>query len=73
MDSMSFSDRFATYVMKNKVPNEELFKVLNHCLDFLQCKTVSEFAEEKGISVQAVYKLYPVKTLVGRKVIFDND
>ena len=69
----SFSNRFAKHLHEKGISNEEMFKCLNHLFDYSGVKTIRQYAEENNISVQAVYQYKPVKTLLNRKVVFDNE
>lgn len=69
---MDLADRLEKHIHQKGITDEELFKILNLSLFYLGAKTVAQYAEQEGISVQAVYKLRPVKTILGRKVVFDN-
>jgi len=71
-NTASISDRFGKYLHEKGIPNEELFKCLNHLLDYSGCKPIRQFAEENNISVQSVYQNHITKTILGKKVVFDN-
>lgn len=69
----TFSERFEKHLFENGISNDEMFKVLNILLQYSGVKTIRQFAEENNMSVQNVYQYKNVKTLLNRKVVFDND
>lgn len=73
IQTLTFSQRFGKHLHEKGESNEQLFKSLNLLLDYLGAKTISEYAQEKSMSVQNVYQNKVVKTILGRKVVFDND
>ena len=72
-NKLSISQRFEKYLYEKGIENEELFKILNTIFIYGGLKTVRQYAEDNNVSVQSVYQYKPIKTLLGRKVIFDND
>ena len=70
-----FSERFAKHLFNKGEYNGEVFKVLNHCLTYLNARTIKKVAELENNSVQYTYKKYKNKivTLLGVKIIIDND
>ena len=73
INTKDFSYRFGKHLHEKGISNDDYFKCLNLLLDYGGVKTVSKFAEENNISVQHVYQTQKVKTVLGRKVIFDNE
>lgn len=69
----TFSEKFEKYLFETGISNDEMFKVLNILFDYSGVKTIRQYAEENNISVQSVYQYKPIKTLLNRKVVFDND
>lgn len=69
----TFSERFEKHLFEKGISNDEMFKVLNIILQYSGVKTIRQFAEENNRSVQSVYQYKPIKTILGRKVVFDND
>lgn len=71
----TFSNRFAKHLYTKGEDNDEVFKVLNHCLDYLNVRTVKQKSIEEDISVQRVYKKHNCKinTILGLKIIIDNE
>ena len=61
------------YIFEKGISNDEMFKTLNVLLDYSGVKPIRQFAEEHNMSVQNVYQNKVVKTLLGKKVVFDND
>lgn len=72
-NEVNFSEKFEKYLYEQGLSNQEMFKCLNLLLNYGQIKTIRKYAEEKNISVQSVYQYKPTKTLLDRKVIFDNE
>lgn len=69
----TFSERFEKYLYEKGISNDEMFKTLNILLQYSGVKTIRQFAEENNISVQSVYQYKPIKTILDKKVVFDNE
>lgn len=72
INTLTFSERFEKYLFEKGISNDEMFKTLNILLDYSGAKTIREYAEENNVSVQSVYQNKVVKSLLGKKVVFDN-
>tara|TARA_R110000744_G_scaffold53966_2_gene114896 strand:+ start:379 stop:612 length:234 start_codon:yes stop_codon:yes gene_type:complete len=73
IDTTNFSYKFTKYLFEKGLTEDDYFKCLNSLLEFGGVMTVAEYAKENNMSVQNVYQRKQVRTLIGRKVIFDND
>ena len=69
----TISQRFGKYCHEKGVNNDELFKILNTCICYLELKTIAEFAEDNNVSVQHIYQNLKTHKILGLKLITDNN
>lgn len=72
VNTFTFSENLEKHIFENGLNDDEMFKSLNVLLEYSGAKTIKQYAKDKGVSVQAVYKSKDVKTILGKKIVFDN-
>ncbi len=55
-----------------KINNSDLVKIIEHCGAYLNMKTISDYAKEKGISYNGAKKCRQNVTIFNTKYIIDN-
>jgi hypothetical protein len=70
---MKLNDLIVNYVESGKATNNELVEGIQQLSEYLGLITPKEYAKQKGIKFQSVYKSKKPVTILGRKWIIDND
>jgi hypothetical protein len=70
---MSLNNLIVNYVESGNATNQELIESIQLISDYLCLTTPKEYAKQKGIKFQSVYKSKKPVTILGRKFIIDND
>jgi hypothetical protein len=69
---MKFNELITNCVESGNATNEELVEGIQQLSDYLCLITPKEYAKQKGIKFQSVYKSKKLVTILGRKFIIDN-
>jgi predicted transcriptional regulator len=70
---MTLNNLIVNYVESGNVTNQELIESIQLLSEYLGLITPKEYAKQKGIKFQSVYKSKKPVTILGRKFIIDND
>jgi hypothetical protein len=70
---MSLNNLIVNYLESGKATNEEMVEGIQLISEYLGLITPKEYAKQKGIKFQSVYKGKKLVTILGRKWIIDND
>ena len=66
-----------TYIDKavklNRLSNDDLVQIIEQCGSYLNLKTVTDYAQAKGMSYNGVKKFRQVRRILGVKFVIDND
>jgi hypothetical protein len=72
VSKLTFSERLEKHIFEKGLTCDEMFNSLNVLLDYSGIKTVKQYAQDNNVSVQSVYQKKIIKTILGKKVVFDN-
>ncbi len=70
---MGIKELISKTVQEGNVSNEEMVECIQLLSDFLGLKTPNEYAIQRGIKFQSVYKSNKTRIILGRKMVVDND
>ena len=70
---MNLNNLIANYVESGNATNEQMIEGIQQLSDYLCLITPKEYAKQKGIKFQSVYKSKKPVTILARKFIIDND
>jgi len=70
---MTLNTLITECVKSGKATNDELVEGIQQLSEYLCLTTPKEYAKQKGIKFQSVYKSKKPVTILGRKFIIDND
>ncbi len=70
---MSLNNLIVNYVESGNATNQELIESIQLISEYLCLTTPKEYAKQKGIKFQSVYKSKKPVTILGKKFIIDNE
>ena len=70
---MTLNELIANCVESGNATNEQMVECIQLLSDYLCLTTPKEYAKQKGIKFQSVYKGKKPITILGRKFVIDND
>jgi len=70
---MSINKLIIEYVESGNATNDQMVESIQLLSDYLCLTTPKEYAKQKGIKFQSVYKGKKLVTILGRKWVIDND
>jgi predicted transcriptional regulator len=70
---MTLNELIANCVESGNASNEQMVECIQLLSDYLCLTTPKEYAKQKGIKFQSVYKSKKTVTILGKKFIIDND
>jgi predicted transcriptional regulator len=70
---MNLNELIANCVESGNATNEQMVESIQLLSDYLCLTTPKEYAKQKGIKFQSVYKSKKTVTILGKKFIIDND
>jgi len=70
---MTLNELIANYVESGNATNDEMVECIQLISEYLCLITPKEYAKQKGIKFQSVYKSKKPVTILGKKFIIDND
>ena len=70
---MNLNNLITNCVESGNATNGELVEGIQQLSDYLGLITPKEYAKQKGIKFQSVYKSKKTVTILGKKFIIDND
>jgi predicted transcriptional regulator len=70
---MNLNELIANCVESGNATNEQMIEGIQQLNDYLCLITPKEYAKQKGIKFQSVYKSKKPVTILRRKFIIDND
>lgn len=66
-------DRLGKYIHEGNLSNEAIVKIIELCGDFLNLKTISDYAKENNISYNGAKRFRTNVTLFNTKFIIENE
>jgi hypothetical protein len=70
---MTLNELIGNCVESGNATNEQMVEGIQQLSDYLCLITPKEYAKQKGIKFQSVYKSKKTVTILGKKFIIDND
>jgi predicted transcriptional regulator len=70
---MNLNELIANCVESGNATNEQMVESIQLISEYLCLITPKEYAKQKGIKFQSVYKSKKTVTILGKKFIIDND
>jgi predicted transcriptional regulator len=70
---MTLNELIANCVESGNATNEQMVECIQLLSEYLCLITPKEYAKQKGIKFQSVYKSKKTVTILGKKFIIDND
>ena len=70
---MTLNNLITNCVESGNATNEQMVEGIQLLSDYLGLITPKEYAKQKGIKFQSVYKSKKTVTILGKKFIIDND
>jgi predicted transcriptional regulator len=70
---MNLNNLITNCVESGNATNEQMVEGIQLLSDYLGLITPKEYAKQKGIKFQSVYKSKKTVTILGKKFIIDND
>ena len=70
---MTLNNLIAEYIESGNATNEQMVEGIQQLSDYLCLITPKEYAKQKGIKFQSVYKSKKPINILGKKFIIDND
>lgn len=70
---MNLNELIANCVESGNATNEQMFESIQQLSEYLCLITPKEYAKQKGIKFQSVYKSKKPISILGKKFIIDND
>jgi predicted transcriptional regulator len=70
---MTLKELIANCVESGNATNEEMVESIQQLSEYLCLITPKEYAKQKGIKFQSVYKSKKPISILGKKLIIDND
>jgi predicted transcriptional regulator len=70
---MTLNELIANCVESGNASNEQMVESIQLISEYLCLITPKEYAKQKGIKFQSVYKSKETVTILGKKFIIDND
>jgi hypothetical protein len=70
---MTLNNLITNCVESGNATNEQMVECIQLLSDYLCLTTPKEYAKQKGIKFQSVYKGKKPITILGRKFVIDND
>ena len=70
---MTLNNLIAEYIESGNATNEEMVECIQLLSDYLCLITPKEYAKQKGIKFQSVYKGKNPISILGRKFVIDNE
>jgi predicted transcriptional regulator len=70
---MNLNELITNCVESGNATNEQMVESIQLISEYLCLITPKEYAKQKGIKFQSVYKSKKIVTILGKKFIIDND
>lgn len=71
-NELTLAQRLDKYIYENDLPNEDLVQIIEVVGDYLNLKTISNYAKDGGLSYNGVKFTRKIVSLFGVKFVVDN-
>jgi S-adenosylmethionine synthetase len=66
-------NRISDYILDGSLTNDQVVQIIEHAGQYLNLKTIADYAEKNKLSYNGVKKHRQIITLFGCKLVIDNE
>jgi S-adenosylmethionine synthetase len=66
-------NRISDYILDGSLTNEQVVQIIEHTGQYLNLKTIADYAQKNNLSYNGVKKHRQIITLFGCKLVVDNE